>query len=406
MARVRVYIEALASAGTFTGTWVEVTKDVKRSGLQAIKEALDGTSFDLGIYRPGSIKLSLDNTKGLYSDIDEPYTIFGTFKRAGAQVRFTYDPADFDYTANTSEAEDILGEETTVFQGLLNDDTAVMNLTDNFIGFTILGRDSVFDRVLTPPAFEIDDPALVSQAIYSALNQLEITSLLDVSVANINPGNDYVITDTSKFTNKTVKESLLILLKNSNSVLYIQNDAIIVKNRVATASPQFYFYGQGSISGPENITNIQDISNGAARVYNFTTWRDTSLTSTDETSVARWGYRKSEFSDESVSDPPTRQSILDAIRIEFGTAKKEFQLTAPLKTDTLALNLLDRVSIDYPELIVSRDDLPIYGVAEYGVAVYPTSILAFSVLPDDHYKIMGRTIDLVKGEIKFKLRQV
>jgi hypothetical protein len=406
MARIRVYIKPFDESGNYAD-WIEATDDVPESALSSIKQSIEGSEYDIGVFTNSSFTLKLRNDHGRYSDVGSTGTIF-SYKRSDSLVKITWDRSDFDIYGG---AFDIplgglaLTEEVTVYQGLLNDESSKLSVKDQTLSFPVLGRESVLSRAIVP-IDDLSNGMNVSDILFACLNQEAITDLLTVDALNIAPGNDNAIDDVSEYENKTVKEAISELLLLSSSVLYIEGDSIKVSSRDETADVQFYFYGQGSENGIENILDITDIRSGMNRVFNFVVWDRTSLLSTDGPSVTKYGYRKKSLSADGVTSDVTRQAILDAIREEFANPKQEFFLITPLTYETLDLSLLSKVSIDYPKMIVSTGDLPYYGIAEYGVAEYPQEVSSFFILPDEHYKIIGRDIDLKKGVIKFEMRRI
>lgn len=405
MARIRVYIKPFDDAGNYVEDYSEITDDVVRDSVSAIRQTIDGRNpFDIGVYKNSSISLTVRNDHGKFSDVGEHGSIF-RYKRADSLVKITWDIADHEFQAFGSVPGELQGEEVTVFEGLLNDDSSKTTAADQKMTFSVLGKESIFDRTLVPFA-SLSDGDLASSVILDCLNQTAITDLLTVDAGNITLDNDIQVDSVSAFENKTVKEALDELLLVTNSVLYLDGDTIKVVAREATPSVEFTFYGQGSENGRENITEITGDRTGISRLFNFITWRGTSLKSENSTTIIKYGYRKKEIETDAITDNTRRQAALDAIKAEFGDLKREFELTTPLTYDVLELALLARVSIDYPPLLVSTADLPYYEFAEYEVAQYPKELLGFSVLSVDNFKIIGREINLLKGEVKFMMRKI
>lgn len=403
MARVRVYLKPFDDAGQYTD-WIEVTSDVPENGLGPIRQKLDVNEYDLGIYSNSAVSLTLRNDHGKYSDVGNIDSIFH-YKRAESLVKITWDIANHDFVAGVSMAEELLSQEEVLFTGILNDESAAMGIQDQLLKFQVLGREAILERLLVPYA-DIANEDLASEIILACLSQAGVTSLLTVDAPNIDPGTDVEIDDVSVLQNLTVKEALNKLLLVTNSVLYVQGDAVYVTGRTPPADPGYYFYGQASESGRENIIDISNIKTGLNRMFNFVTWADTALSSENGSTLSKYGYRKKEVSFDGITNNTTKQAVLDAIRTEFGDLKQEFELKTPIGYDVLALPILDRVSIDYPQPAVSNDELPLYEVALYGEAIYPKTLSSFVILPSEHYKITGRAIDAVAGEVTFSMRRI
>ncbi len=238
------------------------------------------------------------------------------------------------------------------------------------------------------------------------MNDQLLQDLLTVDDLEINPANDVEWDDLTVFTNNTCKEALKKILLASNSVLYMSETTPIVSGRIASADVLYEFFGPGSVAGPENICDIKDIRNGLNRTFNFVRWKDSDLVSQDDTSIARQGTKIKDVSIDGITTSLTKSSVIDAIRVEFGTQKQEFKLVAPLTYDLLALPLLARVSIDFPIVMIEAGSLALYGVAEYGVANYPAEVSTFEILSTDHYKVIGVEINPGKHVSTLRLRRI
>lgn len=409
MARIRVYIKPFTSDGTAYDDWIEVTADVVGGSVGAIQRSLDVSDFDIGVYTNSAVALTLRNDQGRYSDIENTSSIF-RFKRGDSLVKVTWDLADWDYFAGLSRSDEIQGGEVTVFEGLLNDDGAEMQLVDRDVSFNILGYESVFERSLapdwttSPPA---DNLALtLITEVLSVVNASLTTPIITVDALRIATANAVAWDDLTVFENRTCAEVLRDLLLASNSVLYMDGAIPVVSGRDPSASVDHTFYGPGSSAGPESICSIDAIRNGLNRTFNFVRWTDEALLSKDDTSIARVGVRKKDVSIDGITSTPSKQGVLDAIRTEFSEPRQEFKLVTPINYEVLALQLLARISIDYPVIPVSTDSLALYEIAEYGVANYPLDISSFEILTTDHYKVLGIDIDLNGNNATLYLRRI
>lgn len=409
MSRKRIYIQPFKPDGTYAA-WIDVTKDVDASKLGSITQALDVSDYDVGVYTNSAVGLTLLNNRGLYSDIANAGTIFA-YKRADSQVKITWDLSNHDYFAGVSKSDDVQGVEVVVYQGLLNDDGTVMQLTGQDITFQVLGYDSIFDKTLAPawstsaPPAANDAQTLLKSLLTSA-NAQTTQPLLTLDLTQINPQNNVVWDDLTVFDNKTCREALNTLLEGSNSVLYLQLTTPIVSARTASVSVLKNFYGPGSSLGPENIVDIQDIRTGLNRTFNYLTWTNAATLSTDGGSTSQYGIRKKDLGIDGITNGAKRQGILDAIRAEFAFPKQELTLITPITYDTLALPLLAQVAIDFPPVPVASEILAVYGSAQYGIAQYPVNVSAFIILLIDTFKVIGMAVDLVANTVTFNLRRV
>lgn len=408
MARIRVYIAPFKDDGSYND-FVEVTDDVDGRGIGAIALALDVNDYDVGVFTNSQFGISLRNDHGRFSDANYAQTIFKR-KRSNSKIRITYDMADVDFEPLVSFPGDLLGGEVTVFEGLLNDDSTTMNVADQIVQFNVLGYESLFDQTVgpdwvgTPPAD--NKISTLAKALIPYVDGQLTTSTLTFDASRILPGNDVSIDDLSTLSNKTAKEILDVLLTASNSVLYMDGTTPVVSARTPSVAVNYNFYGPGSELGPENVFDIQEIRSGMNRTFNYVTWRDTTFVSQDGNSIAAYGVRKKEVAIDGVTNSTTQQSILNSLKLEFGNPKQEFKLVTKVDYDTLALALLGRVSIDYPLVPISTEALAYYGSAQYGTAQYSVNTSGFQILPADHYKVIGKEIDLAGNQITFFLRGV
>jgi hypothetical protein len=401
----RVYIKPFDDTGAYT-EWLEVTKDVIFSSLGSINTDLDNTDYDIGVYRVSNFKVTLNNLNGKYSDVGSEQTIF-KYKRSDSLVRITWEIEETGPFVGIAESgSGYLSEEIDIFVGLLNDESLSMDLSKQEVSFMCLGRESVFQRQIVPFG-TISNGDLISTVLYNILNQEAISELMTVDASNIACGIDVTIDSIASLQNKTVQEGLNKLLLASNSVLYIQDDSVFISPRVASDDVRFTFYGQGSPRGQENILDLKNIRNGLNRTFNYFTWKDTALYSSDLTSVDKYGVRKKELDFEFITTDVKRQSILDALSLEFKLPKQEFDLYTTLNYQSMAVDLLDRVSIDYPRVyLTGNNPLPICGIAICGEAILPRALWSFDISPIDGYKIIGKSLDIKNSLIKFRARLI
>ncbi len=408
MGRFRVYLKTFESAGVYQSEYTEISDDVLK--LSNIKQNLDSSEYNVGVFRFASVKITLRNDVGKYLDSSSIRSIFPV-KRQDSKIKVTFDENPKDLCVGFFYAGECgpLNDEVTIFEGLLTEITESSNIDEQEVSFDVLGFESIFDRV-TVPYSSVGATDSISTVIETLLNQTEITDLLTVSGSNINPGLDQALDAKNDLENKTVKEALdseeLLLL--SSSVLRIENGAVLVTSREPTSETLFNFYGQASSLGAENILDVKGFRYGINRVFNFWSWDDTSLTATEPTSISTYGVRKKELSSDLITDTTKRQNILDQNRDDFGTPKIELTLTTKLDNETLALKLLDKVDIDYPTVFVaeSGETLPVWGQVKWGGFKWPLGKWSLTLNQLTKFKIVARQINVRDETISFELREV
>ncbi len=416
MSRWRVYIQPFDTTGAYTGVYTEVTKDVL--AVDSPKQAIDNTDFDVGVIKNSGFSVTLRNDQGIYSDVAEPHSMFN-FTRKNSRIKITWDTRNYDlvcYFFNVGQEP--LGGEYLVFEGLLNEVASISDIDKQQATFQVFGFDSVLDETNVPYS-SINNGDLFSVVLYTMLNQAPFNTLVTVSQANIVPSLDLPIDDKTPLQDTTgtpfspgttVGSSISDILLAANSVLFIKNGIVYVTGRVATAAIQKTFYGQASDLGIEGILTIDNFRDGMNRVFNYWTWTGTALVSYDNTSLVHYGILAKDMSLDLITNPTNEQTILDTNKTEFAFPKIEFELTVPIWYDNLALNILDRIAVDYPTVHIpfNGGDLPRYGLGVLydGTARYPYDQWALTLDTSTNFKIMSKKIDTKKDTITFGVREI
>lgn len=406
MGRIRVYVKPFEEDGTYQDDWIEITDDVEAGGVSSMKQSLDNGEYDIGIFTNSGVGLSLINSTGRFSDVGEPGSIF-KYRRSNSLVKITWTDNEADLICGFFRCGHVvMTEETIAFEGLL-DDTALKQDADNQnLKFKVQGKESIFEEEIVPIA-DVAIGQTFSELIYTLLNQTQITTLLTIDQANIVCGVDEEVDVVSHLENKTVREALEEILLSANSVLYLLDDVVYVGAREESAALMHSFYGPGAVAGNENIISITDFRIGLNRLFNFVTWTDTTLVSEDLSSITAYGYRKKDLKTDLITDNTKRGVILDSICDEFKNPKRELILRTPIDHDTIALKVLDKVQIDYPNVGVNPGtDIPLWDSAIYDEAVYPYEILPIAIEDSARFKILSRDIDPSNQEMVFYCREI
>jgi len=406
LSRTKVYITPFTEDEVY-GEEIDVTKYVE--GIGAIAVDTDSSDYQIGVFRNSSVRLDLNNRKGLFSDISIYQSIF-RYKRADAKVRITFLESDeLPYCGTAICGEALLVEEVTVFRGLLSDESLTEEAGKEVVSFLALGYESLFSRV-TVPFLSISAGDLVSEVIFAILNQSEITGVLTVDLANIDPALDQTLDSVADLENAPGKRTIDDLLLLSNSVLYVVGETVYVTSRDASALVMKTFYGQSSFNGAENVMNIRNITNGKNRIFNYLTWADDTPVFQSSPSVRLHGVKMKEISSTLFTDNVKQLAILEEIVTEFRFPKQELELETPVTQDVIALNLLDRINIDYPTVYVPGEfDLPICGLAICGdplTATLPRGLWSLQIPTDRRYKIIKKTLDFKSMKATLKMREI
>lgn len=405
--RYRVYIKPFDDDGNYQPDFIEVTDHV--TGIGAISQTIDASEYNVGLFKNSGFQIKLRNDNGYFSEVGQVRSIF-RFKRKDSQVKVTWDVADHDLICGFFECgQEVLGQETEIFRGVINDISSFSSILDQQAVFSILGFDSMLSGVLVPFA-SISNGELLSSIIYKCLNQAPFNELVTVDALNIDLGNDIAIDSKDDFENRPVSDVLPDLSLAANSVVYLKNNVVYVTPRDESDDLKYTFYGQASNNGIENVLNIPKLRDGINRVFNNWFWTETSVFSRAVDSIDTYGIRKKEVSLAFIDASSTAkiQSILDANMAEFSFPKTELELETPLNYDRLDLEILDKIQIDYPTVYTSFDGnpLPRYGAARYGQVRYPYGLWALTIDRDRRFKILGRKIDPTKNTLMLTLREI
>lgn len=408
MSRFRAYIAPIAEDGSGHLDWIEVTDDVDFQAMGSIEQKIDSSDYDVGLFSFSDFSFSLRNEHGLYSLDSFQRSIFQA-KRNDSLFRLTWQKQNFPSKAGMVKCGQFIANNTeiVVFEGIIKDEAAQMQIDDQKVNLTVLGKESIISKALVPYS-SIAAGITVKNFIFACLNQTAIKLFFDVDLDNISPDLNLAIDDISGFENQTVSEALSDVLVASNSIMTIESGVVYVTSRDPSAEVLFNFYGQGSNIGIENILDIKDIREGINRTFNFWTWDETSLVASNATSIENNGVLKKALNFDFITDNTKRQSILNALRDEFSDPKQEFILITPINIGTLALELLNRVDIDYPNVYFTEEgkNFPIYGVSVYGGDRYPFGQWSMNITSADNFKIIGRRINTKDQAIEFKMRKI
>jgi hypothetical protein len=405
----KTYLKPFAddTGSAYATDWIDITDDVGEYG--GLTQALDNTEYEVGVFRTANLKLSLLNHHGKYSDVGGVYSLF-RYKRSDSLIKVTWQPGNHPlvcgfFTAGSPDA--ILSEEVTLFEGMLSDIATQSKIDDADIDFQVLGYESLLAQ-MTVPYSSISNGNSLATAIYTCLNQSPFNTRVTVSSGNITTGASATIDDKADLENKTVLEALKTMLLASNSVLYIRDNVVYVGPRTASTDLEFTFYGPGASAGIENIDDITNFRIGLNKIRNYWTWKNTTLVQQDTSSVTLYGVQKREINLAIITNTTKRNTLLSALLAEFQDVKREMIVETAMTPSTLALYLLDKVSVDYPSvaLVNENEAAALYGIGEYDVNYYADELLTVTIEDTARFKIMSRVLDFKNEVIKFALREV
>lgn len=405
MSKVHVYINPFDDNGNYTG-FQEITRDVTSIGT--IKQQLDQSEYDLGIFRNADVSIKMENSSGRYSDVAENVNTIFRDKRSNSKVKITWEPGNNPLFAGFFEAgEAIVSEEITIFEGLLNDDATKTDIEVQDADFKILGYDSILKELLVP--FASLGTETFDSLITKMLNQSKFTDL--VTIGSIDVGQDVTLDTIASLENKTVRNVLRSALFVSNSILFIKDNIVTVAPRDSNPlpDPAFSFFGEGSTLGIENFIDIKGFRSGLNRTFNHWTWKDTLLVAQDLSSIDKFGIREKDISNDLIINGTSRQSLLDSNRDKFGNPRRQFRITSFLTPSVLIPFMNDRLSIDAPAIGVEEagQKTAVYGLREgYDVDYYATNIFSIQLFAAERWKIISRELNLKNDTITFGVKEI
>ena len=400
------------------GNYIDVSDYVELNSLGTINIETEQTEFSVGIARTSSITLKLKNDSGRFSDENTSETIF-TYKRAGSKVKISYfEGLEVARYGSAIYGDSVYGDQLDIYEGVISSETPRQNVQNDMISLSVVGVESIFDSI-PYDGTELNTVQSLRFLFENLLNKPAILALANVNVANFTVGTDFILDNLDDFEDiDTIDEAISILLEVSNSILVVQDGEVYISDKEATAEVQYTFYGQASNFGIENIQNIQNDTDGLPRMYNLWRWDTDTLGESEpipspvknQTTVDKYGVRKQIQGIKGITDGPTRTEILESFLDEYGTLKKELDLTAPANYQVVRLPMLSKVEIDYPapQFPANGGDLPIWGTPTmvWGNFSWPYKLFQYEINTTTKFKIIGIKYSMKKDLVTFRLREV
>lgn len=364
-------------ADTWETDGVDVSRDLLEDKLQDINYALDPYAFDVGLFFSSSFTITLDNSRGRYSDVVDSRSIwsgYSTRDNSIFQLQCGYVDENGDEIYNVA------------FEGFLKSSTVEEDGSTENITFEIFGFENLFNDVYVQAGSLSAN--LVSTTIYNMLNIPEITSIMTVSLSNIVPANDFLVDNPDTLTNKTIKEALSLILLASNSVLYVDNNRVVhCTSRTETETVVVGLTSNSQRGYTDNIQAIKRFS-GDARVFNIFKTEDGAYSSYASNDLIKtWGARSKTITLDFVTDANVIQTILDTLVEQFQYPKEEYEVVTDYLGDAIAL--LDKVYLEvFPDFVETGSELPVCGVAVCGTAVLTDYDGGMVIYGDKLFKVL------------------
>lgn len=393
--RYRVYMTPRTGLYTY-GTEIEVTDKITQDGIDTMQKAIDSQDFEVGVYFYGDIHLKGYNYNGYFNENDLR-SIF-PYYRDLTKVRIVYENSSGD---------------TIVYRGLIKDSATTVDLLEDTIEFNVLSQDSVISNAQVTGGL-ITNGMTVKNAVFAILNQPSISSVLSVSIGNINPYLNFTIDVGSYFDNSQAQDALNTLLIASNSVMTIDSNWVVtIKDRNATTTTAVLnLYGPYDLQRRQNIISVSNYNNGLQRTFTSVISQDSTNTKRAQSSVyfsTVFGFNEKEFDLPFMNDATKIASIQNTLLNEFCVPKVELMVEVPSSV-AHGVDLLDRVSINWPFRIWPNNGnfMPVIGTSTIGntVTPLPNKSGSFFIDPNMAFKVIEIAEDPTTFTSTLKLRQI
>ncbi len=397
----KVTFQPLSSSDVYDSV-VDIPERVEISGIKNIRKSIDSGDYDIGVYTFDDINIKCFNDDGFFNDSSDSRSMFITTRdRTKVEVEFLQLTLD----ENGSEVE----TSTISFNGLINEEGTRASVVTDSIKFRVLSRDSVI-RNTKVSSGAITDGTSTKNAMFQILSNSRITSVLNVTLANINPDLDITIDDGSEFDNQPTNDAINDMALVSNSVMIIDSsDNVIIKSRDEdTTKNVLNLFGKGDIHGRENIITITKYNTGQHRMFTSVVFNGREKS--DGPISSEFGLRQKEITLDFITNTVTEDLIAARLLNEFKAPKIELNLKVPTRIAN-GVDLLDRVSVNYPlrlKPVLGSTFMPVIGVTKIGSTVEPLPDQFGSIeIPDN---LAFKVIEIIENPTTFetllKLRQV
>lgn len=405
--RLRYFLSYPTSPNDYSPE-VEITDYIIEQSSSSITQTLSNNEYDVGTLKFSKFEAKLINSDSLFSEAENQRSIF-TYRRELSILRITWEANEHGLSCGSVPCGyAYLSKPVEIYRGLLDDKSSKFDDKSRVQTFVFLGMESIIGKVQANFSSLIPGQD-VSEAIYTLLNQSQITKYLTVDPLNINVDYDFPVDSFDDAEDKTVLEVVEELLYLSNSVLYVQGTTIFTKSQDIGLDSVATFYSRTSTSGIENIIDMVNYTTGENRTFNQWKWEDTVIKLFFADSIERNGFKPKEISSNYVTNPTTQNNILSGLLSEYGFPKIELEIITPMYTQFVKnVFLLDKVNLDIPIELSPPEDgsLPsIYGQAKYGTARYVGSNSSIVISANRNWKVMSREISLKNRNLKFRLRE-
>ena len=174
---LRCYLAPRRQDNTYDG-WIDVSRYVLTSNLGRFRTGIDTDDFDIGFFEESNVTVAFDNSEALFTE-GFGYFDYHFLDRSKIQlIAGYYDPE------NPSDTDGIDFE--VAFEGILNDQNTTIDAARHTATFRAYTYSSIMLNLKTDPS-AVTNGQSFQTAFYNLLNRSEVTSLMTLDLANINP---------------------------------------------------------------------------------------------------------------------------------------------------------------------------------------------------------------------------
>lgn len=395
----QVFVTPLKTA-TVYGSEVEITDFVISGGVSNVSQSIDSGGYDIGLYTYADLTLNLVNYDGRFNDDTFSSSMF-YFTRDRAKVRVKY--------------TDQSGDDSIVFNGIINDEATTQDFEKGTIKIRVLSRDSILRKTKVAGGL-INNGNTALVALNALLNRPSVTNVMGYNSAKISVGYNAVIDNAVPFSDKDTRTVLELLMNASGSVFYIddENDMVVSPRTVASGtdyvrdddgsllldddgSPMLEsivtplaLYGGGDPLQQDNIITIKNFNTGLQRTFNTITVNN--QTASDDDYVDRYGVSIKAYTFDFITNPLTAASIAEYILGQFKAPKNELEVIVPTEIAKEAV-ILDLVTVNFKYRYkgFGENRVPLAGNTVAGSEYAPYIIGGIRLNPNKNWKIIGIT---------------
>lgn len=389
--RYKVYLTPLISKTEYAAAEIEISDYVEFSGIGSIVGQIDNGDFDIGVFTYSNVTIRTVNGNGKFNVPTDNRSLF-PYSRDLAKIRVEFLDGD--------------GNVFTTFKGVINDEATNQNYQKRSVSFKVLSYDSILKKILIP-ADLISNGDTFKEAMTKILNRVEVLTLLNFDVSDLNPSLNLALDVGSYFDDLTSRDGLNDLLLASNSILLIDDsDNIIVKARLENSNTPWEFYNEGDIGGRENVISVKKFNTGLQRTFNSV--KVNNSVSNNDDYIETYNLKQKEITLDFITTTATQEAIADNILDEFKTPKIEMEIEVDVKNFEEVV-LLDICRFNYTSLLrkpPGQDFISSYGQHDYGTVDYPDEIREFNIPPNIKYKVIKFNKKPKNRLVSFTIRQV